>query len=321
MATKITADDKGEVWLGERRKGLGGSDAVVLMGAGQYEDETPYFVWLKKAEGYDVPMNGAMERGHDLEPIVRQKYEQRTGHTVLETGMWAHDEHPVMLGSPDGLVVADPAHGEGDAIGGFEAKTTLDRSARRFPEDGSCPPRFEWQSRHYMAIMDLPWWDVACLVADTWEVLHWRIYRDEAKERALIAACTEFWRTYVEPGIPPEPEGILSSAEIKHRWLIPTRATRDLDSHSPEGERVAALYAERKMLEADMRPIKKRIGEIDDLLKTEAGEHEDVALDGQVLYSWTEQTRTALDAKALKAAEPEIAKRYSKTTTYRVLRT
>ena len=198
--TQILAEGSGEAWLEGRRRGLGGTDTVVLMGAGTYDDETPYFVWLKKVEGYDIPDNPAMERGRALEPVVLARYIDDTGHKVVETGLWQHAEHEMVLASPDALVVDE----DGEPIGGVECKTTLERTARKW--DGECPARFEWQSRHYMAVLDVPWWDVVALVVDTWEVYHWRIERDMDKERALLAACSGFWRTYIEPGIPPEPD-------------------------------------------------------------------------------------------------------------------
>lgn len=317
---QVTDADTGEVWLAERRKGLGGTDTVVLMGAGQYDDETPYFVWLKKTEGYDIPMNGAMERGHALEPVVRERYEADTGHRVLETGMWRHPVHEMILGSPDGLVVDGSAEDATvkDAIGGFEAKTTLERGTRKWPEDGSCPPRFEWQSRHYMAIMDLPWWDVACLVVDTWEIHHWRVYRDEAKERALIAACTEFWTTYVEPGIPPEVDA-LTATEAAYRWPVPTLPTRDLDPDTEEGWGLVALRDERKDLQAYVSSAKKRIEEIDNTFKEVAAEAEQVTVGGQTIFTWKAQSRTGIDTKTLKAERPDIVEAFSKTTTFRTL--
>lgn len=316
MANLVTATGSGDEWLQARTRGLGGSDAVTLMGAGEYEDETPFFVWLKKTEaGYDIPDNPAMERGRALEPLVIQQYMDDTGNTVVDTGMWQHAEHPVLIGSPDGLVV-DPDTLE--VLGGFEAKTTLDRTARTW--DGELPPRYEWQSRHYMAIMGVPWWDVTCLVVDTWEVLHWRVWRDEAKERALIAACEGFWETYVVPGIPPEPEGVMASLEAYHRWPEPTQARLELTSDQEEGWVTAALIEERNQLKAYVKSAEERLEGIDSELKVLAADHETVLLDGQPVYTWKAQSRESLDAKRLRADHPELAAEYARTSSFRVLR-
>lgn len=310
---RITDTDDGPVWLAERRKGLGGSDAVVLMGAGQYEDETPYFVWLKKVEGYDIPTTPVMERGHALEPIAADMYAKDSGHTLIETGMWAHPDHPMILGSPDRIVVDD----DGNWIGGWEGKTTNSRVASKWGPE--CPARFEWQVRHYMAILGLPWFDVTALVVDTWEVYHWRVERDMGKERALIAACTEFWRTYIEPGIPPEVDERITPAEISYRWAEPTEGVLDLDSLSAEGQRVSALLAERSELQQAAKQARDRLKEIDDALKVTAGEHEEVAVDGARAYTWRSQTRTTVDTKRLREDLPEVAEQYQRSTTFRVL--
>lgn len=310
--TQILAEGSGEAWLEGRRRGLGGTDTVVLMGAGSYDDETPYFVWLKKVEGYDIPDNPAMERGRALEPVVLARYVDDTGHKVVETGLWQHAEHEMVLASPDALVVDD--HGE--PIGGVECKTTLERTARKW--DGECPARFEWQARHYMAVLDVPWWDVVALVVDTWEVYHWRIERDMDKERALLAACSGFWRTYIEPGIPPEPDNP-TGAEVIQRYLVPTEGALDLDSHTPEGAVLAALLEERRDLAAMAKQAKERQAEIDKELKALAAEHEEVMLDGQTAYTWKAASRSTLDAKRLKAEHPEIAAEFSRSTTYRTL--
>ena len=310
--TQILAEGSGEAWLEGRRRGLGGTDTVVLMGAGSYDDETPYFVWLKKVEGYDIPDNPAMERGRALEPVVLARYIDDTGHKVVETGLWQHAEHEMILASPDALVVDE----DGEPIGGVECKTTLERTARKW--DGECPARFEWQSRHYMAVMDVPWWDVVALVVDTWEVHHWRIERDMDKERALLAACSGFWRTYIEPGIPPEPDNP-TGAEIIQRYLVPSEGALDMDSHTPEGAVLAALLEERRDLAATAKQAKERQAEIDKELKALAAEHEEVMLDGQTAYTWKAASRSTLDAKRLRAEHPEIAAEFSRSTTYRTL--
>ena len=310
--TQILAEGSGDAWLEGRRRGLGGTDTVVLMGAGSYDDETPYFVWLKKVEGYDIPDNPAMERGRALEPVVLARYVDDTGHKVVETGLWQHAEHEMVLASPDALVVDE--HGE--PIGGVECKTTLERTARKW--NGECPARFEWQSRHYMAVLDVPWWDVVALVVDTWEVYYWRIERDMDKERALLAACSGFWRTYIEPGIPPEPDNP-TGAEVIQRYRVPSEGALDLDSHSPEGAALAALLEERRDLAATAKQAKERQAQIDMELKALAAEHEEVMLDGQTAYTWKAASRSTLDAKRLRAEHPEIAAEFVRSTTYRTL--
>ena len=310
--TQILAEGSGDAWLEGRRRGLGGTDTVVLMGAGSYDDETPYFVWLKKVEGYDIPDNPAMERGRALEPVVLARYIDDTGHKVVETGLWQHAEHEMVLASPDALVVDE--HGE--PIGGVECKTTLERTARKW--NGECPARFEWQSRHYMAVLDVPWWDVVALVVDTWEVYYWRIERDMDKERALLAACSGFWRTYIEPGIPPEPDNP-TGAEVIQRYRVPSEGALDLDSHSPEGAALAALLEERRDLAATAKQAKERQAQIDMELKALAAEHEEVMLDGQTAYTWKAASRSTLDAKRLRAEHPEIAAEFVRSTTYRTL--
>lgn len=303
-----------DVWLAARRTGLGGSDAVTLMGAGQYDDETPFFVWLAKTEGYDVPTNLAMQRGHDLEPLVADRYAADTGQTLVEVGMFAHDDHPIMLGSPDRLI----ADKDGGWIGGFEAKTTLSRTADKW--DGELPRRFEWQVRQYMAVLDLPWFDVRCLVVDTWETLSWRVYRDANKERALVAACVGFWSTYVEPGIAPEPEAVMTLVEVSARWPSEEEPALELDPDSREGREVSDLLEERVTLDRVAKGAKERLAAIDTSLKAVAAERGEVRIGGQRAYTWREYSRRTVDAKRLRAEWPDVAAQCERDTPYRTLR-
>lgn len=314
MGKQLTPASSGPEWLEARRKGMGGTDTVILMGAGQYDDETPYFVWLKKTEGHDIPDNPAMARGRALEPIVLDLYEPEDGQRIEDTGLWQHAEHDVILGSPDALVV----DANGTPVGGVEAKTTLDRTARQWDLD-TCPPRYEWQARHYMAVVDVPWWDVIALVVDTWEVHRWRIHRDADKERALVAAAVGFWNTYVVPGIPPEPDALMSAVEVAHRWAVPTEAGLELDSHTVDGWHVAELADERRALKEQVKGAEERLEQIDTELKAIAREHETVLLDGQQVYSWKPQSRQSVDVKRLREDYPELAAEYMRTTTFRRL--
>ena len=63
-------------WLNLRKQGIGGSDAGVIMDVKQYNNKNIVDLWLEKSGKINKPneTNFAMERGHNLEPIIRQLY-------------------------------------------------------------------------------------------------------------------------------------------------------------------------------------------------------------------------------------------------------
>lgn len=64
-------------------------------------------------------MTAVMERGHELEPLIRKWFARDHPHLVVrETGSWQHNERPWQTADPDGLAEDD----EGDLIG-LEVKT------------------------------------------------------------------------------------------------------------------------------------------------------------------------------------------------------
>lgn len=92
-----------EQWLAERRKGLGSSDAALLMGAG-YPDDSEYALWLDKT-GRAKPgqQTGAMQRGVWLEPHVADYFADTTRLKLRRCGLVRHKDDPVLLATPDRL--------------------------------------------------------------------------------------------------------------------------------------------------------------------------------------------------------------------------
>lgn len=91
-------------WLAWRNKGLGSSDAAVLLGVSPWKTFDELLLekrglWKAEFNEYQV---SAMERGKRLEPLVRQMVEMTTG--VLFPDESAEDrEHPYMRVSFDGV--------------------------------------------------------------------------------------------------------------------------------------------------------------------------------------------------------------------------
>jgi putative phage-type endonuclease len=90
-------------WYQWRRQGLGSSDAPILW-HGKHFRRTIVQLWQEKVGlGHKEAPNPAMRREADLEPTIRDWYEQTIG--VAAPALCAqHDVHPWMKGSLDGFV-------------------------------------------------------------------------------------------------------------------------------------------------------------------------------------------------------------------------
>ena len=71
--------DKSEEWLEWRRKGIGSSDAPIIMGVSDYA--TPYELWLEKTgkSKRDNTTNFIQDKGNRAEAFIRARIELETG--------------------------------------------------------------------------------------------------------------------------------------------------------------------------------------------------------------------------------------------------
>ena len=88
-------------WLEWRNKGIGASDAPVIMGQSPWK--TPYKLWLEKTTGQsDFQGNEATERGHALEAAARECAEKQL-HRLFIPDCKEHQKHSWMRASLDGI--------------------------------------------------------------------------------------------------------------------------------------------------------------------------------------------------------------------------
>jgi putative phage-type endonuclease len=89
-------------WHEWRGKGLGSSDAPVLMGVSPWK--SVFKLWLEKTgqEESSFKGNWATERGTRLEPMVRDKYNEATGANMRPENLES-PENPVWRASFDGI--------------------------------------------------------------------------------------------------------------------------------------------------------------------------------------------------------------------------
>lgn len=89
-----------EEWKEWRRKGIGASDIAAIIGVCKYS--TPYKVWLEKtgkSKGFEG--NFATERGSELEPKVRARYEFLSMED-MPPGLAVHPKYEMFRASLDG---------------------------------------------------------------------------------------------------------------------------------------------------------------------------------------------------------------------------
>lgn len=91
----------------------------------------------------------------------------------------------------------------------------------------------------------------------------------------------------------------------------PADVTRDLSDLRYEFEALARIRAQQAELDEHEKHLAEKI-------KAALGDLGTVGtVDGRVVVTWREHTRTSFDSRSFKADQPELADKYSKTTTVR----
>jgi len=222
-------------WHEERRQGIGGSDACIIMQTLPPEwGRTPWKLWaLKRGLLAPEPPNPAMERGTRLEPVARDAYEAVVGGLVMPARL-RHPHHPWMVGNLDGL---SP---DGKLV--LEVKCP-GRESHEKALKGEVPAAYYPQVQHYLAVSGADrchYWsfdgEKGALVV---------VERDSAYIAKLIDAERAFW-ALVESGTEPE----LTDRDVVERqddeWLLAAALYREHEARVVESE--ALLKAAREKL-------------------------------------------------------------------------
>ncbi len=179
---------------------LGASEAGAVLGLDRWK--SPMAVWRKhRGLPVDDKQNEAAEWGVLQEPIIRGKYALMRGRHVRVPGKsftrdgWlratpdgiVEDDHPTE--QPQVCEAYDNTVGEGDVL--LQVKTC---SAYLAEDWIGGPPRcYEVQCRVEMAVVDLPFCDIVCLIGGQKLVGPFRIERDAAIERSILTRLRDFW--------------------------------------------------------------------------------------------------------------------------------
>lgn len=290
-------------WLMERMKGIGGSDAGIILGLNKYR--TPFELWLEKT-GQVEPIeidNEAIYWGNEMENVVAKEFEKRTGKKVRRANfMFSHPDYPFIRANVDRMVVGESAV--------LECKTASAFLAKEWKDD-EIPETYLVQVQHYLGVTGKKKGYIAVLIGGNRFV--WKeVERDEELIKIIFDAEINFWEHHVKQGKPPQLDGSSAAEQfLKEKF---DRAEKDKQIILP-GE-FKELIAQYNKLKADEKLVSIARKEIENKIKATL-EDAEIGTVGDYQVSWKNQSRTSVDSKTLKEKFPDIYKKVLRTTSFR----
>ena len=301
-----TAKMTREEWLQLRRKGIGGSDASVIMGKNPYRSILQ--LWEEKTGKLPVTDDGNEYTywGNVMEPIIRKEFMNRTGLKVRQKhAMIFHKDYPYLFADVDGIVTDE--RGE-KCI--FEAKTASQYKAEQW-EDG-VPEEYILQVQHYLEVCGMDKAYIAALIGGNKFVFH-TIYRDEELIRNLVSREKEFWEGCVLTGTEPVMDDSDATRDyLNQKYSDPIEGSIQLQ------EDMKSVLAEYQDVDCKVKELEKQKIGLANQIKAAMGEYETGEVDGTVV-SWKKISRESLDSKRLRKEQPEVFAEYSNISSYRKL--
>jgi predicted phage-related endonuclease len=291
---RVDRPAKESAWLEARRPHFNASVAATLFA--EHPFVTLADVVVEKLTGRARNGNRAMRRGQHLEKAVAD---------------WWSDEHSIQIVEPDQLYVRGPlmasldrwVFGTNDAL---EVKTT----AKHISE----PERYWWwQCQAQIACADLDRVHLAVLDGSM-DLQSFTVQRDEEAITLLLERAEEVMAAIGRGEVPAD-------VDLSYRNLSTLHPTPTTSSVVLDDEALAAV-AELGRIKVEQHELGEREETIKRLLAGRLGDaaegrHPD---DERLLVTWRSVTRRGLDERRLRAEEPELARRYGTTTTYRNMR-
>ena len=286
-----------DAWLDARKKGVGGSDASVIVGLNKWK--SPFTLWLEKtgqSEPESLEDNEYVYWGNVLEETVAREFCKRTEKKVRRCGRLQHEEIPFLLASVDRLVVGENS--------GLECKTANGFAAREWEGD-NIPDAYYVQCQHYMLVTGAERWYIAALIGGNRFVMQ-TIERNEEEIKALLQAETEFWRKVTEEEM-PDVDGSDDCTQALAEKFKGGLPAIELPSSADN------IFAEIDTLTETADSIKSQIEEKKNELRMLLGDAEAGTTASGRRVTWkTQAGRTTIDSKRLKAERPDVWQQYSK---------
>ncbi|MEK5108189.1 YqaJ viral recombinase family protein [Cytobacillus sp. FSL K6-0129] len=290
-------------WLQERSKGIGGSDASIILGLNKYK--TAFELWLEKTGQVELTeiSSEAAYWGNEMEEVVAKEFEKRTEKKVRRRNyMFSHPDHHFIKANIDREVMKESAL--------LECKTASAYLKAEWEGD-EIPASYLVQVQHYLAVTGKEKAYIAVLIGGnhfTWK----EIERDDELIQMIIDAEVNFWEKHVIGFVPPELDGS-SAAELylKEKY---NKAEEGKEIVLPSNYKEMLLSYEQ--IKNDEKLIQTAKKDIENKIKAELKDAEVGLVDTHII-TWKNVVSNRVDTKALKEKFPDIYKEVIKPSTSR----
>lgn len=300
-----TADMSRDEWLLERRKGIGGSDASVILGLNKWR--TAFELWLDKTG--QVPVSESASEaayfGSILEDIVAKEFEVRSGKKVRrKRSMLKHPEHDFILANVDRMIVGEKAI--------LECKTTSEYNLKEWEND-EIPADYIVQVQHYLGVLGPEYKKAYFAVLIGGNKFVWKeIERDDELIEMIFTAEVEFWNTAVLGGVAPALDGSSAAEEYLKKRYAETESNKVIDLTAVNRERIKQYL----QLKESIAELQLQAKELENQIKHEMKEAE-YGFIGNYQTSWKPVITNRIDTNKLKEQFPDVYEKVTKEVQYR----
>ncbi|MEC2165886.1 YqaJ viral recombinase family protein [Bacillus velezensis] len=300
-----TADMSREEWLMERRKGIGGSDASVILGLNKWR--TAFELWLDKTG--QVPVSESASEaayfGSILEDIVAKEFEVRSGKKVRrKKSMLKHPEYDFILANVDRMIVGEKAI--------LECKTTSEYNLKEWEND-EIPADYIVQVQHYLGVLGPEYKKAYFAVLIGGNKFVWKeIERDDELIEMIFTAEVEFWNAAVLGGVAPALDGSSAAEEYLKKRYAETESNKVIDLTAVNRERIKQYL----QLKESIAELQLQAKELENQIKHEMKEAE-YGFIGNYQTSWKPVITNRIDTNKLKEQFPDVYEKVTKEVQYR----
>lgn len=298
----LPANASREEWLLQRRKGLGGTDTATLAGVNKFS--SPYEVWLEK---HDTEPPVEVDKdifwyGHVMEPIIIQRFKEKTGIEVRQVGTYVSKEHPELYVNPDGFT----------SDGGVLEMKTTDwyTESGEIWNSGEIPDHPMMQIQKALAVTGRSHGWIVALVDRSLKI-HGPIPRDEEMISDLIARETAWWQKHIVDGVEPAIDyATVDYDELLLRFPSASEGKTLVADDAPIPELIVDSFIEFARVRDARLQAEKAEKELKARLVAHLGESETLIIGGKPAATWKNKAGASyVDVDALLSLVAELQDR------------